>query len=613
MDVSPVYISEATYLCLLPTGLLFLWTLCRLLLAASPKTPKALSWEGEGLKEKSSHSIPYLVLKFYGIPYVHFSIPWKLLILGLSFLYTLMTSATEVCKGSFFSGLEGTSFLPLLRLALLLLCTLSCCLLFYRLLAGLPAGRGRFHHIGSTPFYWVWIPILAFTLLFVAGAFPGFLSSDTAGSWYAVMTGTYSDWHTLPYLYLLKIVQILFGNPYPLVILQGLLWLLAHHYALLLLERYAPTPWMEGAYLGGSFLLFGCYRALCNVEKDTLWNIAFFLFCLGILEVIREKRLPRHRLVLLFFSGITVALIRHMGNWIVLFTLAALFLYLRSRKRRQACRKKRRLLLSLAAAVAAAKILLVYVVGFGLLGAYANPPYTAFSIPMSMLGAVASKEEIPPREAAVMEQILPLKEWADYYDKYYADTLGRDWGPIGDRINRLGDPEIALDVLLLNAKFLVRYPATYLTAYLDMTSILWEMGTPADGYEWIPISLYSANVDTYPELVGQGLQMQYTPLTTAIEKASALSEEIPVFGSITWRGGFSLFLLLLSLLLLLRKGLTGETLFLLPCLWLAGVLFLANPSQDPRYIGGWQMMALFAFLLALGQRLETLADRSPHS
>ena len=31
-----------------------------------------------------------------------------------------------------------------------------------------------------------------------------------------------------------------------------------------------------------------------------------------------------------------------------------------------------------------------------------------------------------------------------------------------------------------------------------MTSIVWEMGTPSDGYEFIPVTIYSTALDNYP-------------------------------------------------------------------------------------------------------------------
>lgn len=258
---------------------------------------------------------------------------------------------------------------------------------------------------------------------------------------------------------------------------------------------------------------------------------------------------------------------------------------------------KKKLLLSAFLSSAILKFLLVNVLGFMILYAVPNPAYVKYSIPMSMAGAVAVHEDLDAEDAAVMEQVMPLDEWREYYDKYYADTLSRDWGPVGETIYKLNDPQLGKDILLLNLKFLFKYPATYLTAYFDMTSIVWEMGTPSDGYEWVPISMYSSAVDQYPELAG--LQMHYNRVTTAIENISALSDRIPVYSSITWRGGFSLFMLLLSFVLLAIKKHLPETFILLPALLLAGVLFLANPSQDPRYINSWQMLMNFIFIYSI--------------
>lgn len=58
-------------------------------------------------------------------------------------------------------------------------------------------------------------------------------------------------------------------------------------------------------------------------------------------------------------------------------------------------------------------------------------------------------------------------------------------------------------------------------------------------------------------------------------------------------------MLILSFVLLAMKKHLPETFILLPALLLAGVLFLANPSQDPRYINSWQMLMNFIFIYSI--------------
>ena len=583
METSTPFISEATYMCLLPIMILLICTITGGIRAA----------RAGGVHSGNSSVILYFPRGAAG----GLSPAGKVITALLAALYILMTSVTEILKGSFFSGIFSQPAGILLRLLLIAVGFLSCFLILCRLFKGFAFEKtDRFFRLGNTPVYAVMIPIALFTLLFVIGSFPGYMSSDTAYSWYSVMQGSYSDWHTVTFLYILKAVQKIFGNPYPIVLFQAALWILVNQYALSLLEKYVPYRYTDLLYLIGNLLLFGCYRALSNLEKDTMWNLTLFLFCLCIFDLIRSDSLKWYKILLLLLSAWMTSTIRHMGDAIVLVTLAGVFIYYMVLKRKEDAPKKK-LLLSAFLSSAILKFLLVNVLGFMILYAVPNPAYVKYSIPMSMAGAVAVHEDLDAEDAAVMEQVMPLDEWREYYDKYYADTLSRDWGPVGETIYKLNDPQLGKDILLLNLKFLFKYPATYLTAYFDMTSIVWEMGTPSDGYEWVPISMYSSAVDQYPELAG--LQMHYNRVTTAIENISALSDRIPVYSSITWRGGFSLFMLLLSFVLLAIKKHLPETFILLPALLLAGVLFLANPSQDPRYINSWQMLMNFIFIYSI--------------
>lgn len=153
-----------------------------------------------------------------------------------------------------------------------------------------------------------------------------------------------------------------------------------------------------------------------------------------------------------------------------------------------------------------------------------NEDYVKYTIPVAMAGAVASKEDLPEKDIETLEQIIPIEKWRDYYDKYYADSLSRTWGSIGENALKLRDKDFQREIILLNAKFLIKYPITYLTAYFDMTSIVWEMGTPSDGYEFIPVTIYSTALDNYPGY--SDLQIKPT-ISTDMQLYSYPKEKIP--------------------------------------------------------------------------------------
>lgn len=62
------------------------------------------------------------------------------------------------------------------------------------------------------------------------------------------------------------------------------------YYTLLLLEKYAAFKYADILYTIVSFIMIYSYRALGNIEKDTLWNISLFLFCLFIYDFVKTQR-----------------------------------------------------------------------------------------------------------------------------------------------------------------------------------------------------------------------------------------------------------------------------------------------------------------------------------
>lgn len=72
------------------------------------------------------------------------------------------------------------------------------------------------------------IPITILSFFIISGCYPGVFSSDSASSWTDVATNNFSDWHPVTYLYILKVIQRIFGNPFPLVLVQTILWIAAN-------------------------------------------------------------------------------------------------------------------------------------------------------------------------------------------------------------------------------------------------------------------------------------------------------------------------------------------------------------------------------------------------
>ena len=528
---------------------------------------------------------------------------WMITSAVLSIVYIGMLSVTEVLKGNGAAGMHIIVW-HLVK-GLLILIGMSTCFIVLLRLGTLQKNGviGSFKKIGKTPIYAVMTPIICVTLLFVIGCYPGVFSSDSASNWNDVAQNIFSDWHPVTYLYILKVIQRIFGNPFPLILIQAILWIMANQYAVTLLERYTPYRMLDVAYMVFSLIFIYSYRAVGNIEKDGLWNTALFLFCLFLYECIREKfRLSVFKWICFGITGCMVACIRHMGDWIVAVSLLLILVYGIKTVLKYGSKQFWQMILMILAPICG-KFILVNLIGFQILHAVPNESYVKYSMPMAMIGAVAVNEIIEDEELAVMEEIMPLERWQECYDKYYADSISRTWGAIGEDIYKLNDLEMQKAVLKLNLKFLFKHPVTYLTAYFDMTSIIWEMGTPTDGYEWIPVSMYSSAIENYPGLAG--LQVRHNILSSIDEMLIAFSDRVPVWSSLCWRGGFALFLLVVSGCLLIKEKRGAEVLSMSPLVLLTGVLLLANPSQDPRYIDVFHMAMIFFVLIAVFGKRES--------
>ena len=103
-----------------------------------------------------------------------------------------------------------------------------------------------------------------------------------------------------------------------------------------------------------------------------------------------------------------VCTIRHMGNVIVLITLLALLHYEWKSKYTDTKKRKKQLLFLLGVSILI-PVFLINILGSHVLHMVPNEEYVKYSVPVSMAGAVASKETLDAEDIAVLEEIMPLE------------------------------------------------------------------------------------------------------------------------------------------------------------------------------------------------------------
>jgi len=150
----------------------------------------------------------------------------------------------------------------------------------------------------------------------------------------------------------------------------------------------------------------------------------------------------------------------------------------------------------------------------------------------------------------------------------------------------------------LNLKYVFIHPTVYFTAFFDMSSIIWEIATPIDGYEWAPIVIRNEEVEQWENGTYRYLQVKPGFFTEPVHRLSKATHNQPVWNAVCWRGGIHIFALLAAGALLVKKKRKEELLVLVPSFIMAGLLFLSIPAQDPRYIQSLSMLSVFEVIYA---------------
>ena len=392
----------------------------------------------------------------------------------LSLLFLIMLSIEDICSGPCFDRIHSVWSSYACK-AVFLIILYQC---MYELLkiyftcrfAGKPL---KLKTIGNTSVFYLTIPIAVCSLIYTFAAFPGLMGSDSTALWINTNKGIYSAWHPIAYSCLIKIAQITFGSPFLIIMFQTVLWIYASNLAIKLLNHYVCGQ-AACLYAGMNLLLVSNYKYLGVMLKDVLWNICLFIFALKLFEWMRHR--SGRAAVGLILSGIGVALFRHAGDINVYITFLVLILYL---KIKEGGHFLSGLIKSLAIIVVC-KVILMDVLCMSAFHAEPNEPYVKYSVPLSMIGAVVSSCEINEEDSAFLETIMPLEQWKSSYDKYWADSISRWWGSIGNNIFTVEDliqkEDYGSFLIKMNAKILAKNPRLYFRAFFDMNSILWRWG-----------------------------------------------------------------------------------------------------------------------------------------
>lgn len=396
------------------------------------------------------------------------------------------------------------------------------------------------------------------------------MQGDVGSLWGQICEGEYYSWHTLGYVSFIVLCRFLKDDPFTVNVVQTILWIFLNAYILKVLQENS-TGSMK-IYTAVLVLVATPFNYLEVMYKDTVFSMGILAITVGIYHIIKNQNIVWQDILVLTIGGAFVNLCRHAGNITVMLAFMSLFVYF--------IKKKQKKIWKYVAGITVIQVCLFAFVNIVLmhwLNIDRNPAYVKYTMPMVAISAAASCDvEFDPEDREILEKVMPIQEWGECYNKYWADDIARSWGKIDDHIDTVSylvdTEQYGRKLLKINAKLLLNHPYIYVKSIFDMNNIVWKMATPNDGYEWA-----IGNVE-------KDEQITYFVPYNCTSRWAQFMYNMPLTNVLYARGGVALFVVLFSGVVWILKRDLCLLITLVPVVANSCMLLLSVPSQDPRYV-----------------------------
>ncbi len=420
------------------------------------------------------------------------------------------------------------------------------------------------------------IIIIITSVMFLFSAIPGiWIYDDVARVALQVSSGEFSNWDSLGYVFYVYITSIGGRFLYGACLVQSVLWVLINRYILDILNEWSPQAMR--IYTVISVFSVTPYFYLDVMYKDTIFAMGVLALSAGIFGVVLHKRITRMDFMILALVSLPATLCRHGGYVTTVSGLALLIIYLIKHHRNEI---KKCLMIPL---IHFATYILIYTVLFNAFNVTKVPAYVKYGTPLSIIASAAEKEvEFEEEDRIQLEKVMPVSDWGLCYDKYWADAVSRPWGGIGTdnlyKMNELIETEgYGKFIIKLNMKLLIHHPVIWFDAFMGMGNEIWEISRPWDMTEYyMPVGALCDS--PYNE------EIDYSLIYWITHPVTCIYNEVPVLHSAFLRGGLSLFIMILSIVIMLIKHYHRFIIPCIPVIVYSCVMMLAIPAPDARYI-----------------------------
>lgn len=505
---------------------------------------------------KSNHSLTFLLLLLFSLV-----LPGSLLIIPES----------KSKQGSF---LTNSLFVYAIEVIVILLFLF----LLFKFLESIYISTNK-PSINKLYIFYYALPSIAVGFYYLIALYPGIMTNDSFNQWMQVHTHSLYDWHPVPHTIFIYFVTKLWDSPAAIAIAHMTLQSLVLGYILYIFNKLGVNKKL--LYLIAILGSLYPSNAVMSIAiwKDIPYNASLSLLTIFILNILitKGKWLDNHLNNVAFICcSVIVVLFRHNGLLSFIGTMFLGLLLLRYK------RKTIGLIL--------VSVLSVYILVKGPIYSYLNvKPGTsneAFGIPTQQIAAVVKNNGyLTPQQKEKINYIMPLDVMAETYHPYSVDLI-----KFHDEFDRNAIVNDKVGFLKLWFDICIQNPAIVTKAFLDQTSLVWQIKEPLGrGYT------FTANRQVVRNDYNIKNKIISEPITSSVYKILDFTEKkenIWLF----WRPALLLFIILFAGLLCIRKNDITFLLLVSPVLLNNLSILAAIPAQDYRYLHANNLISIIIVL-----------------
>lgn len=444
----------------------------------------------------------------------------------------------------------------------------------------------------------IFIIVLA---IYLFSSTTGYYDEDFPTIWEQNINGI-SNIHTFAYTILIIGLKHIFNNPYFIIVVQVLLWLFALNYSLRILVRETKSKKVLIIFSIIQLLLLVGFKQTVFLWKDSLFSIALYIIVISIIDCLSLKSIFKNHIIIFTIFGIIVSNFRAFG-WllILLFAMISLLVFY-----------KNKYFSKIIVFCGTISVLSYFILNFICLSFFDGVKIsknTQYTVPIYQIGYfINNGYDFNNSEIAYFETLYPIEVWKNNFVLNDGDALARAWRIPNDYIDNFLTFKYP-KTLLINMRLFLSKPIVYLKSLTGLSNVLWRISD--DNYKVNFNRLDSSNkfkgnefFATYlvPFVGKDGSNFSFKEnylFTKVINKIENILFYNSLLFNIKSRGGFALYILIISAILFIYKREEKYVLAIVPLLLWLGMLFISIPRSLTRYIIIFIISFPIIFLLAL--------------